>query len=240
MSAGDSAWNSGLKPLNSTVRSSAGEVWATGIVSPSGSARRVADLLGQRDVALADEVAVADRRVGRLGERGRRPATENVTSARVRSTISTSLTDADLDAGDPDVVALDHAGRVDELGLVGRAAAEGDVADRDDQHAGRHRRDDDEDRAAWSRSHARCCLSTSDGFIAATPPPRAPSGPTSRTPRSGTSSAVTPRAGRAGTRAGPTPARRAGEAAPVRTLRAGARSRRPARCPCRSARRRRR
>ena len=37
MSCGDSAWNSGLKPLNSTVRSSAGDVFATGMVSPLAS-----------------------------------------------------------------------------------------------------------------------------------------------------------------------------------------------------------
>jgi hypothetical protein len=34
ISAGDSAWNSGLNPLNSTVRSSAGEVRDSGIVLP--------------------------------------------------------------------------------------------------------------------------------------------------------------------------------------------------------------
>ena len=37
MSVGESAWNSGLKPLNSTVRSSAGVVRSTGIVASSGS-----------------------------------------------------------------------------------------------------------------------------------------------------------------------------------------------------------
>ena len=37
MSSGESAWNSGLKPLKSTVRSSAGEVCATGMVSPASS-----------------------------------------------------------------------------------------------------------------------------------------------------------------------------------------------------------
>ena len=37
MSSGDSASKSGLKPLNSTVRSSAGWVCATGMVSPSPS-----------------------------------------------------------------------------------------------------------------------------------------------------------------------------------------------------------
>ena len=37
MSAGDSAEKSGLKPLKSTVRSSAGDVWDTGMVSPASS-----------------------------------------------------------------------------------------------------------------------------------------------------------------------------------------------------------
>ena len=35
MSSGESAWNSGLNPLKSTVRSSAGEVCVTGIVAPA-------------------------------------------------------------------------------------------------------------------------------------------------------------------------------------------------------------
>ncbi len=37
MSLGVSASNNGLKPLKSTVRSSAGEVWLTGMVAPSAS-----------------------------------------------------------------------------------------------------------------------------------------------------------------------------------------------------------
>jgi len=37
MSAGESASNSGLKPLNSTVRSSAGRVRDMGIVAPGDS-----------------------------------------------------------------------------------------------------------------------------------------------------------------------------------------------------------
>ena len=36
-SSGDSAWNNGLKPLKSTVRSSAGLVRESGIVDPAGS-----------------------------------------------------------------------------------------------------------------------------------------------------------------------------------------------------------
>ena len=45
MSAGESAWNSGLKPLNRTVRSRAGEVLDTWIVLPSPSASSDADVL---------------------------------------------------------------------------------------------------------------------------------------------------------------------------------------------------
>ncbi len=37
MSLGVSASKSGLKPLKRTVRSSAGDVWLTGMVAPSGS-----------------------------------------------------------------------------------------------------------------------------------------------------------------------------------------------------------
>ena len=131
MSCGDSAWNSGLKPLNSTVRSRAGEVCATGMVAPLGAARAgVADLLGERDVALADEVAVADRR------RGSRSVTGVVVvdgegHQRAGAVDDLDVLDrADLDAGDADVVALDDAGGVDELGLVLGRVAEARVADR--------------------------------------------------------------------------------------------------------------
>ena len=70
MSAGDSACSSGRNPPNSVVRSSAGLVWASGMRPPSAqgpAAEPVA--LGQRDVALADEVAVLDRRLDRRGQR---------------------------------------------------------------------------------------------------------------------------------------------------------------------------
>ena len=36
-SCGLNAWNSGWKPLNSAVRSSAGRVWCTSMVAPAGS-----------------------------------------------------------------------------------------------------------------------------------------------------------------------------------------------------------
>ena len=52
---------------------------------------------------------------------------------------------ADLDPGDPDVVALDQTRGVGEDGLVVLRLLEGDVADEDHQHAGGQARDDDED-----------------------------------------------------------------------------------------------
>ena len=48
-SLGESAWNSGLKPLNSAVRSSAGLVRSSGICAPSGaSALSVAPVPSER------------------------------------------------------------------------------------------------------------------------------------------------------------------------------------------------
>ncbi len=137
----------------------------------------VADLLGQRDVALADQVAVADRGVGRLVELGALLDRERDQRAGPVDDLDV-LDGADLDAGDPDVVALDHAGRVDELGLVLLLAGEGEVADRRHQHAGGERRDDDEDHqlhqvvrgALVEAGHQRCASPTN--------------GPDSSTPRS--------------------------------------------------------
>ena len=108
MSAGDSAWKSGLKPLKSTVRSSAGVVWSSGIVAPSGMPAGVADLLGERDVALADEVAVPDRREGAAVDLRRVGDGEAHQGAGALGDLDV-LDGADLDARDPDVVALDHA-----------------------------------------------------------------------------------------------------------------------------------
>ena len=68
MSSGLSAVNSGLKPLNRTVRSSAGVVWSSGMVAPALSGVSGAGALDQGDVALADQVAVADGGLGAVGE----------------------------------------------------------------------------------------------------------------------------------------------------------------------------
>ena len=102
----------------------------------------------------------------------------------MRSTISTFLTVPDLDAGDPDVVALHHAGGVGELGLVLAGGAEVEVADGDDQDAGRQRGHDHEDEQLDQVDRWCACREPSSQ---ASPPPLAPSGPTRRTPRSGTS-----------------------------------------------------
>ncbi len=145
MSAGDSAWNSGLNPLNRTVRSRAGRrLGHRDRVALAQLVVRAVGVLRQRDVALADQVAVLDRGVGRLGHR--RGLVDLEGHQRPGAVLDLDVLDrADLDAGDPDVVALDHAGRVHELGLVGRLRAQRQVADRRHEHAGRERRDDDED-----------------------------------------------------------------------------------------------
>ena len=140
---GESASNSGLKPLNSTVRSSAGVVRETGIVEPR-QPPGVADLLGERDVALADEVAVADGGVGAAVDRG--VAVDLEGDQRTGAVDDLHLADrADPDAGDPDVVALVDAGGVGELRLVLPAAPKSSVADGHHQHRRRERGDDDED-----------------------------------------------------------------------------------------------
>ena len=68
-SLGFSAANSGLNPLKSTVRSSAGWVCRSGMVPFSVRRPAVPGALRERDVALADEVAVADQRVGARRDR---------------------------------------------------------------------------------------------------------------------------------------------------------------------------
>ena len=93
MSFGFSAWNSGLKPLNTTVRFSGGRVWLTGTVAP-GRQHRVHRPVaaGDLEVPLPDQVLVLDR------EDRRRPgacglsSTLNETSATSRSTSWTSVT----------------------------------------------------------------------------------------------------------------------------------------------------
>ena len=137
----------------------------------------VADLLGQREIALADQVAVADRGVRRLVELGALLDRERDQCAGPVDDLDV-LDAADLDAGDPDVVALHHPGRVDELGLVLLLAGEGEVADRRHQDAGGQRRDHDEDHqlhqvvhgALVEAGHQRCASPTN--------------GPDRRTPRS--------------------------------------------------------
>ena len=105
---------------------------------------RTAHSLAERDVALTDEVAVADLRhravgdglvVGDLERDQRAGAVVDVDLLHV----------ADLDAGDPHVIALHHAGGVAEDRLVLLAAGERDVADRDHEQPGRQGGDDDED-----------------------------------------------------------------------------------------------
>ena len=193
MSVGDSAWNSGLKPLKRTVRSRAGLVRSTGMVAWSGSRAGVADLLGERDVALPDEVAVLDGGERAAGDRGVLVDGEAHQGAGAVDDLDV-LDDPDLDPGHPDVVALDHAGGVDELRLVGAGGTEGEVADGDDEDGGGQRGDEDEDHqlgevergAGVEERHQRASPSV-------TVAPRA-MGPTSSTPRSGTSAAVVPMA----------------------------------------------
>src|SRR4051794_27587848 len=98
---------------------------------------------------------------------------------------------ADLHPGDPDVVALDQAGGVDELRLVVVGRAEADVADHDRQHAGRQRGDHHEDHQL---DQCREGAAVEAGHRSDTFAPRA-IGPTSSCPRSGTSSADTPSEG---------------------------------------------
>ena len=108
--------------------------------------------LGQRDVALPDQVAVADRRVDRRRQRhvladlelDVRDRTVVLPGGRVGQADAGHL--ADADAGDPDLVALDQPGDVGELGPVGQLVAVAGVGDRRDQHVGRQDRDQGEDR----------------------------------------------------------------------------------------------
>ena len=70
---GDSAWNNGLKPLNRTVRSSAGEVLATGMVSPSiaiDPSRGWHFAADRSDPAAALAAAELEAALGRPGQGG--------------------------------------------------------------------------------------------------------------------------------------------------------------------------
>ena len=104
----------------------------------------VSDALGQLDVALTHQVAVADRGGRALGDD--RAVGDVEVDHRAGAVHDLDVLDAaHLDARDPDVVALDHAGRVGEDGLVVTGRGEADVADQDDEHAGRERGHHDED-----------------------------------------------------------------------------------------------
>ena len=74
---GSSAWNSGWKPLNSVVRSSAGAVWATGMVAPASSRVPVLGALAPplSPDAVVDPSGMArrPRRRPRARGSGRRP-----------------------------------------------------------------------------------------------------------------------------------------------------------------------
>ena len=128
-SLGDSAANSGLNPLNRTVRSRADWVWSSPMVAPSLSGRAPPDLLGQGDVALADEVAVLDGRLGALGE--------DAGLQHLELDVGVDAVVGDLDAGDltdPDpgdahLLAVGEPGDVVEHRGVGRLVAELDVGD---------------------------------------------------------------------------------------------------------------
>ena len=143
--SGWSAWNSGLNPLKSVVRSSAGLVCSIGMVSPasSGSASTVRALL-EREVAVADQVEEPD-----LGARGRGQRDVGLDPERHQRLVALVVLDlldlADADAGDPDVVALLEHRRGGEDRLVLLAGAEADVAHDRGEQAGDQDRDDGED-----------------------------------------------------------------------------------------------
>ena len=169
-----------------------------GSCAPSPSCVGVADLLGQRDVALADQVAVlivawvASVSVVLVLDREGHQRAGAVDDLDV-------LDRADLDAGDPDVVALDDAGRVDELGLVLLLPAKRDVADRDHQDAGASVVTTMKISSLIRSTGGASCRGASRRRTSARLAERhrgaAAIGPTSSTPRSGTSAAVVPRPG---------------------------------------------
>ena len=87
---------------------------------------------GERDVALADQVAVADLGLGADRERAVGLDVEGhaaPASGRAACATATPVDLADADPGDADVVARMHAGRVGEERVVGRRVAEPDVGD---------------------------------------------------------------------------------------------------------------
>ena len=133
--------------------------------------------------------------MGRLGERGLVLHRERHQRAGAVDDLDV-LDRADLDAGDPDVVALDHAGRVDELGLVAPCCSPKVTLPIVTTRTPVASVVTTMKMRSLVRSHGGPLVE--EAFIAApitSAPPREPSGRRSRTPRSGTSSAVTPRAG---------------------------------------------
>src|SRR6478609_8635955 len=151
----------------------------------------VPHLLGEREVALPDEVAVADGGVGAAVDRG--VAVDREGDQRTGPVDDLHLADrADPDAGDADVVALVDARGVGELRLALPRRPEVEVADGHHQHRGRERGDDDEDEQLDEVD--RGPEVEDPAHRSDTSAPRA-IGPTSRTPRSGTSSVLTPRPG---------------------------------------------
>ncbi len=188
-SFGDSARNSGLNPLNSSVRSSAGRVRSSGISSPGSSTSFgfAAAALGQRDVALADEVAELDLRL----DAGRQLA---VGADRERDLGLLAVDDADLldladpHAGDAHVVAGQQQGRVGEAGLVAVGGAQVHVGDADREDRGRGHRDHGED----DQLDQRCDDAPS---FERSPPPRGRAARRAGSPSPAPAAARTPRPG---------------------------------------------
>ena len=148
---GASAWNSGWKPLNRSVRSSAGAVRVIGM-TVAARQRMVerAGALVQGDVALADQVAVLDGR----GDRRRETHVGLDREADLRLAAPDDLDRADLadpDAGHPDVVADVERRDVGEDRAVVMAARARSVHDRQGEHGGGQRRHRDEDDALDDR-----------------------------------------------------------------------------------------
>ena len=151
----------------------------------------VAHLLGEREVALADEVAVADGGVGAAVDRG--VAVDREGDQRTGAVDDLHLADRpDPDAGNADVVALVDARGVGEHRLVLPRRPEVEVADGHHQHRCRERGDDDEDEQLDQVDRGPGI--EDPAHRSDTSAPRA-IGPTRRTPRSGTSSVLTPRPG---------------------------------------------
>ena len=182
---GSSAWNSGWKPLNSVVRSSAGVVWPTGMVAPassrvpvSGRVRaaavaadavvdsvryRVAGLVAglEGEVAVADQVQEPD-----LGARGGRERHLGLHPERHQGLVALVVLDlpdlADADPRHPDVVALLEHRRVGEHRAVLGAVTEAEVAHDGGEQPGHQDRRDREDQQLDARGPRRSVASVAD------------------------------------------------------------------------------